>query len=540
MITKFFIVAGTQIRQLLSYKRLALFVACFISLMLVSCDPTKPIDNPPTFKRYAENVTFFSKILNREVSFALYLPADYNTSKADYGTVYLLHGWGDNQTAWVAGGQVNTIINDLETKGMIDSYIYVMPYALKSYYVNYYTNKFNYMDMFANELVPYIDSLYRTKADATHRAVVGYSMGGYGALILPYKHPELFSISVPLSMSWRTHAQYCSEPQSVWDSQFGRIFGGEGLTGEARLTDYYLQHDPLTFGENLSDAQKQIHLFMDCGDDEEQLSVTAVELHALLQRKAVAHEMRIRNGAHTWDYWHGGIREALPFITRMMNGLSESVVTEATRLSANLSGQTEQVDMNGCSLTITIPENYNQRTDSCHVVYLAYDSYTNRTLELQKTALLLDSLQRDKNFILVAFNPAQLEQNSADFDQLIDFMAINYRVKPRDYHRVLIGNKESGNWAYNASNLNPALVHAVYLLNTNLDSSRALPTNEFYYLSAGDESVTCTELSQLYVDCRNQSISHQYRILNGNDSFETFLYMLQESIPYIGLKLNKF
>ncbi len=239
MITKFFIVAGTQIRQLLSYKRLALFVACFISLMLMSCDPTKPIDNPPTFKRYAENVTFFSKILNREVSFALYLPADYNTSKADYGTVYLLHGWGDNQTAWVAGGQVNTIINDLETKGMIDSYIYVMPYALKSYYVNYYTSKFNYMDMFANELVPYIDSLYRTKADATHRAVVGYSMGGYGALILPYKHPELFSISVPLSMSWRTHAQYCSEPQSVWDSQFGRIFGCEGLTGEARLTDYY-------------------------------------------------------------------------------------------------------------------------------------------------------------------------------------------------------------------------------------------------------------------------------------------------------------
>ena len=132
MITKLFTVAGKQIWQLLIYRKLALF--------------------------------------------------DYTTSKKHYGTVYLLHGWGDNQTAWVKGGGVNTIINDLETKGTIDSYIYVMPYALKSYYVNYYTDKYNYMDMFASELVPYIDSLYRTKAEANYRAVVGYSMGGYGVI----------------------------------------------------------------------------------------------------------------------------------------------------------------------------------------------------------------------------------------------------------------------------------------------------------------------------------------------------------------------
>jgi len=540
MITKFFIVAGEQIRQLLSCGKLALFVACFTSVMFVACDKTKPIDNPPIFNRYAENVTFYSKILNRDVSFALYLPADYNTSKADYGTVYLLHGWGDNQTAWVAGGQVNTIINDLEAKGIIDSYIYVMPYALKSYYVNYYTNKFNYMDMFVDELVPYIDSLYRTKPDATHRAVAGYSMGGYGALILPYKHPEVFSVSVPLSMSWRTHEQYCTESQSVWDSQFGRIFGGEGLSGEARLTEYYLQHDPLTFFEHLSDAQKKVNLWMDCGDDEEQLSVTAVELHTLLQNNNIPHHMRIRNGAHTWDYWHAGIREALPFITRMMNSLTEPDITEATRLAIGLTGERHQVDANGCTLDITTPKNYNEHTDSCHVVYLAYDSYQNRTEELQKIALLLDSLQGDKNFILVAFDALQLSEKSVDLSMLIDFMNANYRVKKQIYHRVIIGNKESGDWVYNTGNINPALTHAVYLFNTNLLSQHELPTNEFYYLSAGDKSMTCTSLSQLYLDCRNQNISYQYRVLNGNDSFETFLYLLQESIPYIGLKLNKF
>ena len=540
MITKLFTVAGKQIWQLLIYRKLALFVACFSTIILVSCDKTKPLDNLPIFNRYAENVTFYSKILNRDVTFALYFPDDYTTSKKHYGTVYLLHGWGDNQTAWVKGGGVNTIINDLETKGTIDSYIYVMPYALKSYYVNYYTDKYNYMDMFASELVPYIDSLYRTKAEANYRAVVGYSMGGYGAIILPYKHPEIFNISVPLSMSWRTHEQYYAEPQSIWDSQFGRIFGGEGLSGEARLTKYYLQHDPLTFFENLSETQKKVKLWMDCGDDEEQLSVTAVELHALLQKKEIPHHMRIRNGAHTWDYWHQGIREALPFITKTMNGISESEITEATRFAKVLSGDNQQVDMSGCVLNITTPQKYNQRTDSCHVIYLAYDSYENRVKELQKIGLLLDSLQVDKNFILVAFDPLQLSDKSFSFGMFVDYINANYRAKKKSYHRLIIGNQKSGEWVYNAANLKPSLTQAVYLFNTKLPLQLALPTNEFYYLSAGDKSNNCTGLSQLYIDCRKQDISHQYRILNGNDSFDTFLYLLQESIPHIGLKLNKF
>lgn len=540
MTTRFFIVVGKQIRQLLLNGKSVLFVAFFSTLLCVSCDEKIPDKPQPIVNRFTENITFFSQTLNRDVTFALYLPADYTTSQARYGTVYLLHGWGDNQTAWIKGGKVHTIINDLETKGTIDPYIYVMPNALKSYYVNYANGKFDYMDMLVNELVPYVDSLYRTKSDANHRAVVGYSMGGYGAVILPYKHPETFNISVSLSMSWRTHEQYCSEPQSIWDSQFGRIFGGEGVSGEARLTDYYLQHDPLTFFEDLSEAQKRVNLWMDCGDDEEQLSVTALELHALLQKKEVSHHMRLRNGAHTWDYWHGGMREALPFITKTMNGLAEPDITEATRFATNLSGSNQTVDMNGCTLHITTPKDYSAKTDSCHVIYLAYASYENRTAELQRIGLLLDSLQVDKNFILIAFDVEQFSHQSVDFSTIVDFMNGHYRTKQKAYHRLIIGNATSGNWLYETSVINPSLTQAVYFLNTNLEILLEPSTNAFYYLAAGDKSTTGTHLSDLYLKCRQKNCNHEYRLLNGNDSFETFLYLLQESIPYIGLKLNKF
>ena len=55
--------------------------------------------------------------------------------------------------------------------------IYVMPSGFRSYYVNRLDGNFDYMQMFAEELVPYVDRTYRTLADRGHRAVVGYSMG---------------------------------------------------------------------------------------------------------------------------------------------------------------------------------------------------------------------------------------------------------------------------------------------------------------------------------------------------------------------------
>ena len=76
------------------------------------------------------------------------------------------------------------------------------------------------MDMFVQELVPHVDKSFRTIADRAHRALTGYSMGGFGAMILAEKHPELFSCSAPLSMSFRTDAQYMTESGSGWDGQW--------------------------------------------------------------------------------------------------------------------------------------------------------------------------------------------------------------------------------------------------------------------------------------------------------------------------------
>jgi enterochelin esterase-like enzyme len=211
-----------------------------------------PIDNEP-FVRLMENQKMQSVILNGPIEYAVLLPEGYNESEEEYPVVYLLHGYGDDETAWYKNGSIQYYVDKYSAE--IVPMIYVMPQGFNRYYIDKYNGGFPYMQMFVNELVPTIDERYRTKADKTQRAVMGYSMGGYGALILPAKNPEVFSIGIPLSMSFRTDEQYKAESQGSFDNQWAPNFGPySGASGTERLSDYFKAHSPFHFfdQENVS------------------------------------------------------------------------------------------------------------------------------------------------------------------------------------------------------------------------------------------------------------------------------------------------
>ena len=189
--------------------------------------------------------SFYSKVLQKEIKYGIVLPDNYFTSKQHYPVLYMLHGLGDNSFSWLEYGSVAQLSKQMIKNKEISPMILVTPDGFSDYYSNFYSGDYNYQTMFVTELVPLVDSLYRTVANAKNRAVTGYSMGGFGALMLPINHPDIFSISIPLSASIRTHEQYMTEQsQGGWDKQWGRIFGGVGVSGKARLTDYYLNNSP--------------------------------------------------------------------------------------------------------------------------------------------------------------------------------------------------------------------------------------------------------------------------------------------------------
>ena len=285
--------------------------------------PVTPVTppGPAGFQRYQKDFTLNSKILREYIKYSVYLPADYETdTQTRYSVVYMLHGLGDNNNSWNGDYlHANSKIQSLESRGLTKM-IYVYPQGFASYYCNFFDGSYNYMDMFVNELIPLIDKEFRTIPDKQHRAVTGYSMGGFGACALAEKHPEVFAACAPLSMSVRTDWQYMEESQSGWDNQWGMIFGGLGKSGEARITDYYKQHCPIHyFNAENKEQLSTVHWYLICGDDEKNLLYANDELHCVLRANGYGHEYRVVDGGHSSSVWNPALEEVLPWFDYYMN-----------------------------------------------------------------------------------------------------------------------------------------------------------------------------------------------------------------------------
>ncbi len=93
-------------------------------------------------------------------------------------------------------------------EGRFGEMIVVMPDEQTKGFGSFYVNSSatgNWADFTAKDLVGFVDGKYRTLADAKSRGIVGHSMGGYGAITLGMKHPEIFSVVYgmnPAIMGW--------------------------------------------------------------------------------------------------------------------------------------------------------------------------------------------------------------------------------------------------------------------------------------------------------------------------------------------------
>ena len=136
---------------------------------------------------------FKSDIIGRRQHYYLYLPPCYESnSKTRYPVVYLLHGIPMNERHWLDVGVV-AAANKLFASGELPPFIMVMPQGDNSIYTDTSGGDNSFEDVLVNELIPFIDSHFRTLADAEHRAIGGISRGGVWALEIAFTHPKLFS-----------------------------------------------------------------------------------------------------------------------------------------------------------------------------------------------------------------------------------------------------------------------------------------------------------------------------------------------------------
>jgi predicted alpha/beta superfamily hydrolase len=146
---------------------------------------------------HVQQILFPSKSTSTSRRAFVYTPPGYDKNQNDrYPVLYLQHGWGEDETAWANQGHANLIMDNMIAEGRIKPFIIVMTYGM--------TNEIKFgglrdfkIDQFqtvmVDELIPYVDSHFRTKADQPHRAMAGLSMGGMETRMITLNNPEIFS-----------------------------------------------------------------------------------------------------------------------------------------------------------------------------------------------------------------------------------------------------------------------------------------------------------------------------------------------------------
>lgn len=128
-----------------------------------------------------------------QVSLNIILPQDYSTSTRRFPVLYLLHGYTGHYSDWVTKTGLTNYAKHYEE-------IIVMPEDENGWYVDNYANpKLGWQSYIIDDLIPYVDSHYRTVASRNGRAIAGLSMGGYGAMLLGLKYHQMFAAIASLS-----------------------------------------------------------------------------------------------------------------------------------------------------------------------------------------------------------------------------------------------------------------------------------------------------------------------------------------------------
>ena len=126
----------------------------------------------------------------------VYTPPTYGKNKKErFPVLYLQHGWGENETSWPVQGHAGIIMDNLIAKGEIKPFIVVMTYGMtndvKFGKLHEFTAK-EFETVLVDELIPYIDANFMTKADKWNRAMAGLSMGGFETRLITLRRPEVF------------------------------------------------------------------------------------------------------------------------------------------------------------------------------------------------------------------------------------------------------------------------------------------------------------------------------------------------------------
>ena len=183
------------------------------------------------------SASFRSATLGEQLHYNVYLPAGYAASAERYPVLYLLHGRGDDRSAWT---RMQGALDELIASGEIQPTIAIMPDAPWSSRASYYVDSAyigadpgrKVETAFTKDLIAHVDSTYRTVADRTGRGVAGYLWVGTAPCGTPSPTPICSAPSIVRSpVVYVRIRRQTRAPESSAPSGSGRASSSTRSTG---------------------------------------------------------------------------------------------------------------------------------------------------------------------------------------------------------------------------------------------------------------------------------------------------------------------
>ncbi|HEV2801354.1 MAG TPA: alpha/beta hydrolase-fold protein [Pyrinomonadaceae bacterium] len=259
---------------------------------------------------YAE---FPSASLGRNVRYAVSLPPSYDKqSTRRYPLVIFLHGLNNDERDWESRC-IETKLEALRAASKVGDFIVAIPYGANSFYLNARDGT-RYEDAIVKDFLPFIDKTYRTLAAPRSRLIEGISMGGYGALLIAFKHPELFA-----GVAAHSAALFDELPQPPKSSEDRggkyRYDLATKLFGSPPDPAFFQANNPLHLARTNAAGIKRLKIYFDIGEsDRYGFEKGNAQLSAVLKAGGVAHEYTLAPGGHGWAFLADRSEPAFTFV----------------------------------------------------------------------------------------------------------------------------------------------------------------------------------------------------------------------------------
>lgn len=244
-----------------------------------------------------DTIAIYSKAMHKSYKCVVITPDSYNKKQERYPVVYMLHGHG--------GDYSNFIKKIPATATLADTYqtILVCPDGGNSswYFDSPVDSTIRFETYVGTEIPAWIDTHYRTKADRGHRAVMGLSMGGHGALYLAIRHQQTFGAAGSMSGG----VDIRPFPAN-WNL-------AEKLGSFKQYPDNWNKNVVVSQVNRLKNDS--LALIIDCGVKDFFIDVNR-QLHTRLLELGISHDYIERAGEHNWNYWSNAVPYQVFFFHR--------------------------------------------------------------------------------------------------------------------------------------------------------------------------------------------------------------------------------